>query len=548
LKCLEKTPGKRYATALELAEDLRRFERGEPVHARRIGALGRSWKWARRHPWQTISAAIVLFAVASFMGLTYRHNLQLQAEIGRTEAKAAEARRNYQEARSAIQAMLARLTDRRLNGVPRLVELRREQREDALAFYDRILRQDDSSDPVVRLDTARALSEATVLLHVLGRNDEAEKSVRRALSLIKGLRAERPDDLEYMQRHVECLFRLAAYVGTNAERAGQAPPGEMIDANRESVDLAKRIAQAEPNVPAYQELLALCHHNLGDAFLSLGQNENALSHYQEAIAIRERIDESSLPGVTQRIGEALVNVGLMLWGKKDYPQAEEKLRRAEKIFVEKGNVDVALAQLYATWSGMLHTWGRLDDAITRANAGLERIESYLGAEPNDANARGVLLKLHGNRGYALAKQGKHTDSVKDWTRVVELWDPPVPAEYRVRLAIELLAANALDKALEQAKLVQPSSGMQGLDSYNMACIYSRTAAGVRDDRSIPADRRSELVQSHIATALKWLEAAEKTGIFSKAELQDQLKKDSDVDILRDRPEFRRLLQPSGAKP
>ena len=66
LKCLQKDPARRYATAQELADDLRRFAAGEIIVARRAGPLEHAWKWARRRPvMASLSAAVLLLAVVS---------------------------------------------------------------------------------------------------------------------------------------------------------------------------------------------------------------------------------------------------------------------------------------------------------------------------------------------------------------------------------------------------------------------------------------------------------------------------------------------------
>ncbi len=68
LKCLRKEPTQRYENAAELADDLGRFQRGEPIAARPTPAWERTWKWAKRRP--AVAALLALLVVSTVTGLT----------------------------------------------------------------------------------------------------------------------------------------------------------------------------------------------------------------------------------------------------------------------------------------------------------------------------------------------------------------------------------------------------------------------------------------------------------------------------------------------
>jgi WD40 repeat protein len=84
LKCLHEEPAGRYASARDLAQDLRRFLDGRPVHARPVGPAGRLWRWSRRHPAAALlaAAAVVFVFVLLPLGVWYQFSL--------TEARNAE--------------------------------------------------------------------------------------------------------------------------------------------------------------------------------------------------------------------------------------------------------------------------------------------------------------------------------------------------------------------------------------------------------------------------------------------------------------------------
>ena len=101
LKCLQKEPRKRYATAGELADDLHRFQRGESVTARPVGRWQRAVKWMNRHPAATVLGITSAIAVVSLLIVSLYYNVELQLAADRTETQAINARNA--EARALIE-------------------------------------------------------------------------------------------------------------------------------------------------------------------------------------------------------------------------------------------------------------------------------------------------------------------------------------------------------------------------------------------------------------------------------------------------------------
>ena len=94
LKCLEKDPGRRYASAEDLAEDLQRFLRSEPIEARPIGWWGRSVKWVRRHPTRASLLLVVSLAALLLLAVGLVYHIRLEGAFAEVQHSADESRRN----------------------------------------------------------------------------------------------------------------------------------------------------------------------------------------------------------------------------------------------------------------------------------------------------------------------------------------------------------------------------------------------------------------------------------------------------------------------
>ncbi len=112
LKALQKVADKRYASCAEMADDLARFLKGEPILARPVSMAERSWRWCKRNPLIAIPSALAVGLLIATAGITTWSYLQISAQAviitdERDEAKKQRDEANKQRTEAEKQKLIA---------------------------------------------------------------------------------------------------------------------------------------------------------------------------------------------------------------------------------------------------------------------------------------------------------------------------------------------------------------------------------------------------------------------------------------------------------
>jgi tetratricopeptide (TPR) repeat protein len=492
LKCLQKDPHKRYATAGDMAADLGRFLVGKPIQARPIPTWERAWKWARRRP---ATAALIAVSVLAMMGFgvggtawaieanalradadrerDFAWEQEKKADARREEAererrraeeneqlakeKQAEAERerkradtNFSAARAAVDEMLTRISQERLANEPRMDVVRRDLLEKALRFHQRFL-QVHSENANVRWEAGQAYSRVADIQEQVGRPRKAEEAYGQAVALLEKLSADYPGRPEFRRD----LAAAHANRGLVLQAAGRSDQAETV--YQEAEKLLQELIVEFPKEPQYKWDLAEGVNRRGLQAKARHALAEATGFFNRAVVLFGELarDFPKVSDYRKDLASARVNLAAVLQALNRVPEAEAEYGRAlpalRQLVAEHGEFREyrqELGRALLDYATLLHFAGRLDPAEECYREAVERFTALADEFPMVPDYRSFLGTCANNYGDLLRARGKIADAERLLLQAVDRFGqlardyPAVPA-YRHEQARSLLNLGVL---------------------------------------------------------------------------------------------------------
>ncbi len=291
LKTLAKEPERRYRSACELAEDIRRYLDGRPVLARRDRFWYRAAKFAVRHRAGVAVAAIVMMSLTVGLGVA----LWQARAAGVARDRAEEAKRQSEDVTSFLLGLLSASDPTTALGDTLAA---REILRRGAAEAERLTAQPELQ--------ARMFDALGVIYDKLGRYDDAERLLARSLTLRRATLGDMHADVALSLEHLGNHYRDgAAYARAEA-------------LYREALGMRQRLVGPEHSTIA--ETLGL----LAYLMPYMGKSEEAEEYFRRAVDMGRR----TLPPNDDRVSAMSIQLGSTLARLGKYDESEVVFREA----------------------------------------------------------------------------------------------------------------------------------------------------------------------------------------------------------------------------
>jgi tetratricopeptide (TPR) repeat protein len=322
-----------------------------------------------------------------------------------------------------------------------------------------------------------------------GDNVKARAEFEAAARLLSELTQSFPRVVEYKELHTKAAFQF----GTLLIQLGDLSPAETQ--LRAALSSASALNADSPDNRNYLEAMADAHEQLGNVLRAQGKSAASEAEYRESLAARQRLMTAA-------------------------PDVPEYPIRSGILCFNLGN-----------WARDV---GSNDDALTWYGQSIEVLTSKLGAEPRDETAQLVLGRAYWGRAELLASLQRYEDAVRDWDRASQYKTGEQRSFFRMKRAYSLVHLHP-GEALQEAEqlLSDMNSVLEPEIYYDGACVYA-----LLSEKESNEQQQREMLGKR---AVELLEKARTLNYFDTGEKVEQLKKDADLDSIRERQDFQQLI-------
>jgi tetratricopeptide (TPR) repeat protein len=344
-----------------------------------------------------------------------------------------------------------------------------------------------------------AYLDAGSLEAMAGRMDQALATYRQLLPLLGPMDAARLPVKSALAALVKNLGNLGDhYVAKKkAEPAAEAFELALVE--------ARKLAATQPGESAHLGTIALTCRKLGPVYLVLRKPERALGTYREELSAFEQL-AARRPGVAVVVtlcGAAHHDIGHVLHGMGKHEDSLAEFDRA-----------IAL----------------LDDALKHEKAPQLR-----------RGAEAWMCTSQGGRAHALWHLKRYPESAAAYDKALALAKPDQRLHWLPEHASVLARTGAYTRAVAEAEEVAGVKSATPLGLYDAACALSLASAAAAKDSKLSDGEKKKRVEEYAARAVAVLHRAKEAGVFKNPGQIAHMKQDSDLDNLRQRPDYRRLV-------
>ncbi len=515
LKALRKEPSRRYGSAIEMVEDVRRHLDGHPISARKESRTYRLGKFVKRNAW-ALTAAATLVLLLSVYGVTLvRYGRELETERNLAQQEAAKA-----EEVSRFLVELYRSPDPYAE--PGSTGGKDITMREALLDGVQRARTELEYQPVLQATLLHNIGEILYNLDVpmdalpvweetlaLDRSLYGEESAEAAASLwyvaeLTAVVVDRDSSITLFQKQLDLNTRL---FGSKSLEVAQTLESLGVTSNHMG-RLEESVAYLEAAVEICRssaeevsaEIFASALGHLGDAYSELGRSGEALETSREALAIVEPAlgpDHPSTAILRIKFARSLKDAGETGEAATNYHQALPVLER------NLGAEHVQYLNSLNNYAILLQELDRLDEAEVALRELLE-IRMRKGGESSELTIASIQ-----NLGSLLNRQGQYREADSLVSRAFELYDQLYGRDHYLT-AFPLLTLSEIRLATGDFEGAAPAAALAAeiLKATLPAGHYATSVARCRHGRALHGMGRTNEALNILRPAVQMLEAAE----------------------------------------